>query len=78
MIKNIDGSFTANDTVTGEKNGETQTVTATNLVYEAISNNEGVFWSPVTYYDIEEEKNAYNRTILILDNQHFITNNSGA
>jgi len=37
------------------------------LVYTAISNDEGVFWSPVTFYDIENEKNTYNRSIRILD-----------
>ena len=73
MIKNIDGSFANNDTVTGEQSSNGQTVTDTALVYEAITNDEEVFWSPVTYYDIENEKNAYNRTINILDASHLKT-----
>lgn len=70
LIKNIDGSFTANDTVTGEWANTSQTVTAVNLVYQAIANSEAVFWSPVTYYDLEMERNAWNRTILILDREN--------
>ena len=67
MIKSIDGEFTINDSVVGETSNNGQTVTASELMYEAIAEDEGVFWSPVTYYDIENERNAYNRTILILD-----------
>lgn len=70
MIKNIDGSFAANSTVTGETSNSAQTVTATSLVYQAISNTEAIFWSPVYFYDIENETNAYNRTINILDRQY--------
>jgi hypothetical protein len=43
------------------------------LVYRAIPLSEGVFWSPVTYYDIENERNAYSRSINILDKQFLTT-----
>jgi hypothetical protein len=67
LIKNIDGSFSNNDTVTGEVSNNSQTVANVELMYEAIGTDEGVFWSPVTYYDIENERNEYNKTILVLD-----------
>lgn len=72
MIKNIDGEFANNDIVTGETSQIPQTVTDVDLVYDAITADESVFWSPVTYYDIEEERNAYNRTINILDRSYLI------
>ena len=70
MIKNIDGSFTIGDTVTGETSMIEQNITAVDLVYQAITDDEGVFWSPVTYYDVENERNATNRTINNLDRQY--------
>ena len=62
-----DGEFAIGDIATSERNDIDQAVTVVDLVYDAITNDEGVFWSPVTYYDIENERNAYNRTINILD-----------
>ena len=72
LLKNIDGSFANNNIVTGEISLLPQTITDVALVYEAIKDDEGVFWSPVTYYDIENEKNAYNRSINILDKSQLI------
>jgi hypothetical protein len=72
MIKNIDGSFANNYIVTGEVSNLPQTITDTDLVYQAITDDEAIFWSPVTYYDTENEKNAYARTINILDRSQLI------
>jgi hypothetical protein len=72
LLKNIDGSFANNNIVTGEISLLPQTITDVALVYEAIKDDEGVFWSPVTYFDIENEKNAYNRSINILDKSQLI------
>jgi len=63
FIKNINGSF-ANGNVISETSSALADVV---LTYDAITNDEGVFWSPVTYYDIENEKNAYNRSIRVMD-----------
>jgi len=73
LIKNIDGSFSIGNEVIGEVGGELQTITGVDLVYDAIPTNEGVFWSPVTWYDLENEKNTYNRAISILDKSHLVT-----
>lgn len=72
MIKNIDGGYANNNVVTGETSQIPQTITNVDLVYEAITDDEGVFWSPVTFYDIENERNAYNRTINILDRNYLV------
>jgi hypothetical protein len=76
MIKNvdsIDSGFANNQTVMGETSDDAKTITDVNLVYDAITNDESVFWSSVTYYDIENEKNAYTRSINILDKQFLPT-----
>lgn len=46
---------------------DTKTITDISLVYRAIELDEAVFWSPVTAYDIELERNTYNQSIKILD-----------
>ena len=72
LLKNIDGSFANNNIVTGEISLLPQTITDVALVYEAIKDDEGVFWSSVSYFDIENEKNAYTRSINILDKSQLI------
>lgn len=75
MIKNVDGLFgtTPGNSLVGETSGTSQSMSAFDTVYEAITDDEGVFWSPVTYYDIENEKNAYSRSISILDKNYLPT-----
>ena len=67
MIKNIDGAFEANNIVTGETSEREEEIVTPTLVYEAITEDEGVFWSPVTCYNLEEERNAYNQQIRVLE-----------
>lgn len=43
------------------------TITSINTISQNISNEEAVFWEPVFYYDIENEKNATNRFIELLE-----------
>lgn len=68
IIKSIDGSFSNTNVIVGETSGAQSTITNTNTVFESITNDEGIFWSPVTYFDIENEANERRKQILILDN----------
>lgn len=72
FIKSIDGAFAVGNIVTGETSNNGATITSVNLTYEAITPEEEVFWSPVTFFNIEEEKNAYARQIRILDSSHLL------
>jgi hypothetical protein len=40
------------------------------VLYSAISNEESSYWSPVYYFDIEQERNEYNKTILVLNSSY--------
>jgi hypothetical protein len=35
-----------------------------------ISEDELVYWTPITYYDYEYEKNEYNKSIKVMDKQY--------
>ena len=41
-----------------------------NLLTNNLSADEEVYWSPVTYYQFEYEKNEYNKSLRILDNRY--------
>lgn len=47
------------------------TITAFSYLANTISSDEIAYWTPVSYYDLEEEKNEGNRTILVM-NQSFV------
>jgi len=42
-------------------------VTEVNLISSNLSEEEFVYWKPITYYDYEYEKNEFNRSIRIID-----------
>ena len=60
--------FGESNTVTGTiRNSNTNvTVTDANLIHINIPETERVYWSPVSYYDVEEIKNNDNQTVRVL------------
>ena len=40
------------------------------VLYSAITPEETLYWSPVYYFDLEQERNEYNKTILALSPQY--------
>jgi hypothetical protein len=42
-------------------------ITEVNLINSNLSEEEFVYWKPITYYDFEYEKNEFNRSIRIID-----------
>ena len=45
----------------------TATISTTKYLANNISLEEGVFWEPVSFYDMEEEANAYKRFVSVID-----------
>ncbi len=45
----------------------TATISNTKYLANNISLEEGVFWEPVSFYDMEEEANAYKRYVAVID-----------
>lgn len=76
-MQHVSGTFVPNTTViiTGssyiygtENNSNTIFVSAAQIANN-LAIEEEVYWSPVTYYDYENAKNEYNKSIKILDNR---------
>lgn len=72
-IKNIyltAGDIVAGDVVRHDSNTDiTSTVFSTLSTVINIPDGEMAYWEPVTYYDMEEEKNSEKRSIKLVDNK---------
>jgi hypothetical protein len=56
--------------ISGEINNKKVNVSASLLIAKNISDEEFVYWSPVTYYDVEDIKNTNNQNIRILNPEY--------
>ena len=70
-VQHITGSFTANSTytptITGQESGIQATVTAVNQIAVTSAWTDAIYWSPVTYYEYEEELNERKKEMQLID-----------
>jgi len=67
-IKNVSGDLSSSiTTIIGSNSGAQGTITSNELLIENISNDEAVFWTPVTYYDVENTINENNKNIKLMN-----------
>lgn len=73
-VNNIAGSFGITGgsigSVVGSESEVSRSITATNLTYRAIPETEYVYWSPVSFYDYEDELNESKKHIKLIDRQY--------
>lgn len=73
-IQHVSGNTTANSSWTKEIIGETSGVTAntsnSEILQINISDDEAIYWEPVTYYDIEEELNESRKNIKVINKDY--------
>jgi hypothetical protein len=70
-IQHLSGSddyvtFDENSYIFGEQSSLTASVTDSQILAQNISDAAEIYWSEVTYYDYENEKNEYNKSIRVL------------
>lgn len=74
VIRHVRGDFSGNTnfTITGEESGATATVNATSyaLLNEVIPAAEQVYYSPVSFYEYEEELNEERREIFLVQDTY--------
>jgi len=66
-IKNISGDMASNNLVIGETSGATATIKKSTLLIENITDEEAIYWEPVSYYDKEYDINEKNRNIKLMN-----------
>ena len=57
-------------TILGQESGFQVLYSAKNILSTNLSDNEIAYWKPVSFYDVEVEKNAGNRTIRVMQGQY--------
>lgn len=67
FINNDELTITASSELQGSESGVISTVTNISLVSSNISEEETIYWKPITYYEYETEKNEYNKSIRLID-----------
>jgi len=68
-IQHITGEFSNTNVIIGEDSGASATPSAVTTIKQNVSDNELVYFSPVTVYDYELELNEQKKNIKILDNR---------
>ena len=79
-LHHVYGSFFTSDEIIlsgasyvyGTESNCNTVVTAVTSVSNNISEEELVYWKPITYYDFEVEKNEYNKSIRLIDSSQAI------
>jgi hypothetical protein len=73
-LQHVYGSYFSNVVGTcyvyGTESGINATFTAVSATSNNISEDELVYWTPVTYYDYEYDKNEYNKSIKVMDGKY--------
>ena len=78
FLKHLSGTFLSNSTVTitgssyikGNESNVNTAFTVTTSIANNIPAEEEIYWSPVTYFDYEKEKNEFNKTIRVLEKNY--------
>lgn len=73
-VKNVSGNFndevTANSYIYGRESTVNTAFTAVSVISQTISSNVESYYTPITYFDYEYEKNEFNRTIRVIDSEY--------
>lgn len=64
------GTITGSSYIYGTKSNVNTIFTAVSSVANNISEDEIIYYKPITYFDYETEKNEFNKTIRVLDSKY--------
>ena len=67
MIQHVRGEFTSGDIIVSEVNAEERELTNVTLITHVIPEDEQVYYSPVSFYQLERDKNDSNRELYLVD-----------
>lgn len=73
-VKNVSGNFndevTANSYIYGRESTVNTAFTSVSVISQTISSNVESYYTPISYFDYEYEKNEFNRTIRVIDSEY--------
>jgi hypothetical protein len=59
-------SFDENSYIVGEESSLSASISGSQFITQNISDEASIYWSEVSYYDFENERNEYNKSIRVL------------
>ena len=59
-------SFDGNSYIVGEESSLSASISGSQFITQNISDEASIYWSEVSYYDFENERNEYNKSIRVL------------
>lgn len=62
--------ISSNSYIYGRESKVNTSFTTSNNIVTNIAAEEEIYWSPITYYTLENEKNQFNKTIRVVDNRY--------
>lgn len=69
-VQHVQGNTSANNLIRGQNSAANATILDTDLVIENITDEEYVYWTPVTMYNFEQTKNEERKYVMLLDANH--------
>ena len=69
-VRHVQGNTSANNLIRGQNSAANATILDTDLVIENITDEEYVYWTPVTMYNFEQTKNEERKYVMLLDANH--------
>lgn len=66
-VQHVTGAFAVDDSFTGSMSGATFTVASTPYVVTTIPDEEIFYWTPITAYQYEQERNDKKKELVLID-----------
>jgi hypothetical protein len=70
FVSNSTVAITGNSYIYGTESEVNVAFTSSTLICNNIPAEEEIYWQPVSYYQFEQEKNEFNKTIRVLDSKY--------
>lgn len=68
-VSNSTVTITSNSYIYGNESNVNSSFSNSTLIVANLADEEEVYWRPITYFDYENEKNEFNKTIRVIDNR---------
>jgi hypothetical protein len=69
-VKHVSGTFTTPKIIIGSESSSQTIVTAVTTLHQNIPDTEAIYWTPVSYYDYEIQRNERRKVLRIIDSAY--------
>jgi hypothetical protein len=72
FLQHMSGTYTDSNPgyIFGTESGSNVAFTSVSTIAESIPAEDEIYWKPITYFEYENEKNEYNRTVRVIDKNY--------